>query len=212
MFEVFRVGRCLLRPDYTEDGNCASIARRGHGGDPLPGETLDPKMTSRDEVVQTKQERGRALVVFTDGGDADDAALREVAKARQLGIAVFVVGIGSEAGGLVHEVDSDGKPTATVKHTRDGQTVVSKRDDAGMKAIAAAGGDENRFFVASTQGEVDPTPLVKALRAGNRGLAMKKIDERHDVFQPFLFAALMFLVIEAAITTRRRRAHPEETP
>jgi hypothetical protein len=212
MFEVFRVGRCLLRPDYTDDGNCASIARRGHGGDPLPGETLDPTPKSRDEVVQTKQERGRALVVFTDGGDADDTALREVAKASQLGIAVFVVGIGSEAGGVVHEVDSDGKATATVKHTRDGQTVVSKRDDAGMKAIAAAGGDEHRFFVASTQGEVDPTPLVKALRAVNRGLAMKRIDERHDVFQPFLFAALMLLVIEAAITTRRRRAHPEETP
>jgi Ca-activated chloride channel family protein len=212
MFEVFRVGRCLLRPDYTDDGNCASIARRGHGGDPLPGETLDPTPTSRDEVVQTKQERGRALVVFTDGGDADDTALREVAKASQLGIAVFVVGIGSEAGGVVHEVDSDGKATAVVKHTRDGQTVVSKRDDAGMRAIAAAGGDESRFFVASTQGEVDPTPLVRALRAVNRGLATKKIDERHDVFQPFLFAALMLLVIEASISTRRRRAHPEETP
>jgi hypothetical protein len=212
MFEVFRVGRCLLRPDYTEDGNCASIARRGHGGDPLPGETLDPTPKSRDEIVQTKQERGRALVVFTDGGDADETALREVAKASQLGIAVFVVGVGSEAGGIVHETDGDGRATATVKHTRDGQTVVSKRDDAGMKAIAAAGGDETRFFVASAQGEVDPTPLVQALRAVNRGLATKRIDERHDVFQPFLFAALMLLVIEAAITTRRRRAHPEETP
>jgi hypothetical protein len=122
---------------------------------------------------------------------------------------VFVVGIGSETGGLVHEVDSDGKVTPTVKHTRDGQTVVSKRDDAGMKAIAAAGGDPSRFFVASEKGEVDPTPLVQALRAVNRGLATKKIDERHDVFQPFLFAALMLLVIEAAISTRRRRAHPE---
>jgi Ca-activated chloride channel homolog len=209
LFEVFRVGRCLLRPDYSDDGNCTSIARRGHGGDPLPGETLDPKTESKDEVLETKQERGRAMVVFTDGGDPDEAALREVTKASQLGIAVFVVGIGTPAGGVVHEIDSEGRATSVVKHTSDGQTVVSKRDDAAMKQIAAAGGDESRFIVAAEKGEVDPTPIVKALRGVTRGLATKKIDERHDVFQPFLFAALMLLVIEAAIATRRRRAHPE---
>jgi hypothetical protein len=39
---------------------------------------------------------------------------------------------------------------------------------------------------------------------------MKKVDEQHDVYQPFLFAGFMLLVIEAAISTRRRRAHPEQ--
>jgi Ca-activated chloride channel family protein len=204
--EVFRVGQCLLRPDYTDDGNCASA---GHGGDPLPGETLDPKDKPADEVIETKQERGRAMVVITDGGEPDDATLREVDKARQLGVAVFVVGVGTPSGGVVHEIDSEGKATTEVKHTRDGQTVVSKRDDAAMRAIAAAGGDEARFVIAPEAGEVDPMPLVQALRTVNRGLATKKIDERHDVFQPLLFAALMLLVIEAVISTRRRSAHPE---
>jgi len=74
----------------------------------------------------------------------------------------------------------------------------------------AAGGDDKRYFVAPERGEVDPMPLVEALRAVNRGLAMKKIDEQHDVFQPFLYAGLMLLVIEAAISTRRRRRYPEE--
>ena len=210
LLEVFKVGRCLLRSDYTDDGVCSSIARRGHGGDPLPGQSLDPKDKPKDEVVDTKQERGRAIVVFTDGGDVDDKTLAEVDKAKQLGIAVFVVGLGTEQGGVVYEVDGDGKRTPTPKHTRDGQTVVSKRDDAGMHAIAAAGGDEKRYFAEAGRGEVDPKPIVAALRAVNRGLAMKKIDRKQDVFQPFLFAAFMLFVIEALIATRRRRAHPEE--
>src|SRR6185312_6793448 len=108
---------------------CASIAKRGHGGDPLPGESLDPKDKPKDEVVETKQERGRALVVFTDGGDVD-------------------------------ENDTEGKRTPEQKHTADGQTVTSKRDDAGMRQIAAAGGDEKRFFIAPERGEVDPKPIV----------------------------------------------------
>ena len=44
----------------------------------------------------------------------------------------------------------------------------------------------------------------------SRGLATKRVDEKHDIFQPFLFAALCLLVIEIAISTRRRRIKPEE--
>ena len=211
--EVFRVSRCLLRPDLYDDLGCSRIGRRGHGGDPLPGEAFDPKdKASKDDdnVVEQKAERGKAIVMFTDGGDPDTEALREVATSRELGIAVFVVGVGTTAGGVVHEIDNDGKATNTERRDRNGDPIISKRDDAGMKALARAGGDATRYLVASEHGEIDPMPIVAALRAVNRGLSTKKVDEQHDVFQPFLFAGLMLLVIEAAISTRRRRKHPEQ--
>jgi Ca-activated chloride channel family protein len=210
--EVFRVSRCLLRPDLYDDLGCSRIGRRGHGGDPLPGDSFDKDKDDDkpDDVVEQKNERGKAIVILTDGGDSDADAIREVATCRELGIGVFVVGVGTQAGGVVHEIDVDGKATSTPKHTRDGQTVTSKRDDPGMRLLAKAGGDEARFFIASDRGEIDPMPIVDALRAVNRGLATKKVDEKKDVYQPFLFAGLMLLVIEAAIATRRRRKHPEE--
>jgi hypothetical protein len=129
---------------------------------------------------------------------------------RELGIAVFIVGVGTEQGGVVYEIDYEGRRTATPKRDASGTTVISKRDDAGMKLIAEAGGDPNRYFVASETGEVDPTPIVEALRGVNRGLATKQVDEMKDIFEPFLFAGFMLLVIEAAISTRRRRKYPEE--
>ncbi|NVB82150.1 MAG: VWA domain-containing protein [Kofleriaceae bacterium] len=208
--EVFRVSRCLLRPDLYDDLGCARIGRRGHGGDPLPGESLDDKDKKDEDIVEQKVERGKAMVIFTDGGESDAEALREVATARELGIAVFVVGVGTTAGGVVYDIDFDGKPTAQAKRTPDGQTVISKRDDAGMRTLAEAAGDANRYFVASETGEVDPMPIVEALRAVNRGLATRQVDEMKDIFEPFLFAGFMLLVIEAAISTRRRRRYPEE--
>ncbi len=207
--EVFRVSRCLLRPDLYDDLGCARIGRRGHGGDPLPGESLDTK-DQKEEVVEQKVERGKAIVLFTDGGDSDETTLREVATDRELGIAVFVVGLGTPAGGVVHEIDANGKATTQAKVDKSGETVVSKRDDAGMRAIAAAGGDEHRYFIGSERGDADPTPIVTALRAVNRGLATKTVEQKRDVYQPFLFAGLMLLVIEAVISTRRRRRFPEE--
>ena len=208
--EVFRVSRCLLRPDLYDDLGCAKIGRRGHGGDPLPGDSLDPKDKTKSDTVELKSERGKAIVVLTDGGDPDAEAMKEVATARELGIAVFVVGFGTPQGGVVHEIDGNGNVTDQVKKTRDGTTVVSKRDDAGIVQLVTAGGDAKRYFVASERGEVDPTPIVTALQAMNKGVALRKIAVMRDVFQPFLFAGLMLLVIEAAISTRRRRRYPEE--
>jgi Ca-activated chloride channel homolog len=208
--EVFRVARCLLRPDLYEDLGCARIGRRGHGGDPLRGESLDPKPSELDhsEALEQKIERGKAIVVVTDGGDNDAEAIREVATARELGIAVFVIGIGTAQGGVVYDTEN-GQRTSSPKLLPDGSQVTSRRDDAGMKALAAAGGDDRRYLIASERGEVDPTPIVAALRAVNRGLATKQVKDLRDIYQPFLFAALMLLVIEAAISTRRRLRYPE---
>ncbi|HEU0034951.1 MAG TPA: VWA domain-containing protein [Kofleriaceae bacterium] len=209
--EVFRVARCMLRPDLYEDLGCARIGRRGHGGDPLRGESLDPTPDKPDEEkLEQEVERGKAIVILTDGGEADAATVREVATARELGIAVFVVGIGSDKGGIVYEVDPfSGKRTTTPKKTPEGETVVSKRDDAGMKAIAAAGGDENRYLMTNERGEVNPMPIVEALRGVNRGLATKQVKEKRDIYQPFLFGAFALLLIEVAIGTRRRQRYPE---
>jgi hypothetical protein len=210
--EVFRVSRCVLRPDLYDDLGCAKIGRRGHGGDPLHGESLDPRGSTepKDEPLEEKVERGKAIAIITDGGDPDAESMREVATARELGIAVFVIGVGSKAGGLVYDIDPFTGKRTEPKHLANGATVTSTRDDAGMQALAVAGGDDKRFFIASETGEVDPTPIVAALHAVNRGLATKHVVQMHDVFEPFLFAGFMLLVIEAAIGTRRRRKYPEE--
>src|SRR6185436_17514370 len=208
--EVFRVSRCLLRPDLYEDLGCARIGRRGHGGDPLRGESLDPRPKEREraDAVEQKVERGKAIAVFSDGGDIDEQALREVATARELGIAVFLVGFGTAEGGVVYDSDGE-RRTANPKRQADGSSVISRRDDTGMQRLAMAGGDPRRYLVAAERGELDPRPLVAALRAVNRGLATKQVKELREVYQPFLFAALMLLVIEAAIGTRRRQRYPE---
>jgi Ca-activated chloride channel family protein len=211
--EVFRVSRCLLRPDLYEDLGCERIGRRGRGGDPLRGESLDPKDKEKEqdeEALEQQVERGKAIVIFTDGGEADEATVREVRTSRELGIAVFLVGVGTAEGGLVPEIDSlTGRRTGNPKTTSDGETVRSRRDDDGMKAIAEAGGDERRYVVADENGEVKPLPIVEALRTVNRGLATKQVRDMRDIYQPFLFGAFMLLVIEVAIGTRRRRKYPE---
>jgi hypothetical protein len=212
--EVFRVASCLLRPDLYNDLGCQRIGRHGNGGAPLPGELAAGSARGSDddadETFVSAGERGKAILILTDGGDPDPEAVREAHAAHELGIAVIVVAVGSKQGGVVYAVDAKGNASDVEKHDRDGSVVVSKRDDGALAQLADAGGDRARMFVASERGEVDPAPIVRALRGVERGHATKKIDERRDVFEPFLFAALLLLVIEVAIASRRRRAVPEE--
>lgn len=209
--QVLLVSRCLLRPDLYDDLGCAAIGRRGRGGDPLRGESLDPEVVPPDaEVLEHKIERGKAIVIFTDGGEPDAETVGEVQRARELGIAVLLVGIGTVDGGLVYDLDRwSGRRATSPKRLPDGSPVVSRRDDAAMRALAEAGGDAKRYLVAAERGEVDAAPIVDALRAVHRGLATKQVEELRDVFEPFVFAALMLLVIEPAIATRRRRRFVE---
>jgi Ca-activated chloride channel family protein len=207
--EVFKLARCSLRPDKRDDLRCGRLGRKG--GEPLAGESLDPKDAPKEgDTFEQKTERGKAVVIITDGGDADTETLREAQVNRELGIALFVIGVGSKNGGVVHEIDDEGNPTSREKVGPDGQTVISKRDDAGLKALAAAAGDEGRYVVASESGEVDPSTVIEGLRGLNRGLATKEVAQKKDIFQPFLFGSFMLLLIEAAISTRRRREFPEE--
>jgi Ca-activated chloride channel family protein len=207
--EVFRVARCLLRPDLYDDLGCAKIGRRGHGGDPMPGDKPDPKPAPGElDTIEQHAERGKAIVVFTDGADPDDEAAREVATAHELGIAVFIVGVGTPAGGPVWDIDVAGKRTAP-KHDDNGNPIISTREDAALRALCDAAGDPNRYLIAPPTGEVDPAPIVAGLQAVTRGIAIKHVKDKREVYQPFLFAALMLLVIETALGTRRRQRFPE---
>ena len=151
-----------------------------------------------------KGERGRVLMVFTDGTDQPDEAAAQVEIARNLGITVFFVGFGTEVGGEVWDVDEDGNPLRQ-KFDDAGKPVISKRDDAGMRELAAASGDERHYLIAPPTGEIDGAPLVKALDTVKRGVITRRIKQARPVFHWFLFPAFMLLVIEALLSTRRRK-------
>lgn len=221
--EALRVSQCLLRPDVGADAGCAAtIGRRGNGGRPLSGEreVVERKKDGDEEgdegELVEREQRGRVIVVVSDGeesGNEGDAggqeAMREVRKARELGIATLFVGVGSAEGGRVYDIDDQGR---RVREKRDdaGKPVVSKRQDQAMRALAAAGGDASRYLIAGDR--PDPAAITSALERVSRGLATRKTKQKRDVFHPFVFAAVLLLAIEATISTRRRRRYPEARP
>lgn len=207
--EALRVAKCMLRPEVRSAAvGCYGIGERGHGGDPLPGEERRrPK-----KVEKETEERGKALIVVTDGGASDKSVAAEADMAKKLGISLFFVGVGSDQGGVVPEIDSTG---AVVGPKRDaqGNSITSKLDRASLQQLAALAGGPDHYAEIAPKGMYDLTPVIAQLSGVQRGeLQTTETDKKRDVYYWFLFPGFMLLVIEATIGYRRRVKHPETQP
>jgi Ca-activated chloride channel family protein len=200
--EALRLARCILRRDVGSDLGCGALDRKGRGGDPLPGEDDERR---DEEIVIESEERGRAIVVFTDGGEPDDKTRAEVQLVKDLGISLYVVGVGTTAGGEVWDIDDDGRRTRP-KRDRAGKPIISSRNDAGLTELATLGGDASRYYVGAETGTPDATSLVASLTTLQRGILKKTVRRRHGIQTIVLFPALVLLLVEAVISTRRRVA------
>jgi Ca-activated chloride channel family protein len=213
--EALRVGTCLLRPDVSDPSlGCYGIGQRGTGGDPLPGEERrkDGKKPRPKVEEKEKEERGRAILVITDGGAPISSVATDVDAAQQLGIGIYFVGVGSSDGGVVPELDWEGKVVGP-KRDASGQPVHSRLDRDSLLALAQLAGGLDHYVEVPAKGAFDVAPILEALAQVKRGELERIEHERpRDVYAWFLFPAFMLLVIEACIGVRRRVRHPEVAP
>ncbi|MEZ4400051.1 MAG: VWA domain-containing protein [Kofleriaceae bacterium] len=210
--EAFRVATCVLRPETRDawGSQCSDVRGRGHGGDPVAGEPQDTPVAVEVEEVS---DRSKVFLLITDGDDPELVAGGEVAAqvsaAKQHGITLLVVGVGTAAGGRVPAIDDRGRPNGRWTLAPGGQPAESRLDAELLTALAEAGGDRARYFELGA-GAFDVAPIERALDALSRGaLARRHQRVMDEWFAVFLFPGFMLLVIEACIGTRRRVRYPE---
>ena len=117
---------------------------------PAPGSSLGMGLAKGLESFVDKDRRNKALVLVSDGEDLAGDVPEAVKRAKEAGVVVFAVGVGTEAGQPVPEVDADGKVTG-YKRDEAGSPVVSRLDLTTLDAIAkGTGGQTFRITPADT--------------------------------------------------------------
>ena len=197
--------RCTLLAAIADDVECKRVGGRGMGGAPLATDTRPAPLVP---TPARPADRGRAMVIFTDGEDTEGYAQREVAKAVQLGIDVYLVGVGTPAGELIPE------PGGGWKKHRDGTFVVTKLEQERLAQLAQEAGGRSHYFVLAPGADgLESEQVYSVSRLIARLDRLKKGDlagsarERGaiDVYHWLLFPAFVFLLVEACISGRRRR-------
>jgi Ca-activated chloride channel family protein len=144
----------------------------------------------------TESEAGRAIILITDGENHEDDAIATAKQAQELGIQVFVVGIGKPEGSPIPKPGSN-----DYFKDRSGQVVVSRLNEEMCQQIAAAGKgiyvrcDNTNTAMRALQQELD--------RMATAELESTVYADYNEQYQSFVLIALLLIVIEFFILSRK---------
>ncbi len=156
--------------------------------------------TETEGVVST---RSKALLIISDG--ENHVEVEETLKnARDEGIVIYTGGIGETEGVPIPEF-ANGQQVGYKKDS-EGQTVVTKLEEAILQELAQDGG---YFRISKTTSELPK--ILGALKNLNREeFEKQKFEEYSEQFQWPLGIAIFFLAFERIVSDRARRREEEE--
>jgi Ca-activated chloride channel family protein len=168
---------------------------------PVPGTDLGAAILSAVKSFDPKERKYKALVLVTDGEDHGrdlEAAVRE---AKEQGVRVFAVGIGSEKGEPIPQRSAAGE-VRDYKRARDGEVVMTRLDATTLRKICDDTG--GRYFDGNAGGLA-----LDRLYGEISGMEQKEQKggiavQYEDRYGYFAAAAFLLLAVESMLAERRR--------
>lgn len=143
-----------------------------------------------------KEGVGRALVIITDGENHDGDAESEARKAREKGINVYIMGIGSSKGSPI-PLDEYGN----FMLDNNGNTVVTRLNEDMCRRIASAGGGEY-FHIDNSI--ISQERLLESLDALEKGeFKNVRYSEYDEQFPIIMWIIVLLIICEVCIWERK---------
>jgi len=157
------------------------------------------------EAVFHNDANHKILVLVTDGEDLEGEALSAATEAKNRGLTIFTVGVGTPSGELI-PLTSGGKDGAFLKDET-GQPVKSRLDETMLQKIAETTG--GRYEPLGQQAEgLESIYREKLSLVPKKELAERMQRVPIERFQWPLMLALILLLAEFAISDRKRSRKP----
>ncbi|MGE0560502.1 MAG: VWA domain-containing protein [Flavobacteriales bacterium] len=194
-------GESFVQLPITTDYSSAKLFLETIGTDIVPtqgtaiGSAIDLAMESFDFETTTS----KAIIVITDGENHEDDAVKAAQNAVEMDVSVHTIGMGSEQGAPL-PLYKGGKQVG-FRTDNAGNSVVSKLDENMLKQIATAG---NGTYVRATNANAGLGIIMNEIGKMEKKEFDSKVFKNYESrFQIFLIIALVLLLIEFFISTRR---------
>jgi Ca-activated chloride channel family protein len=163
---------------------------------PVPGSNLAAALRTALQSFPREGNRSRAVVVLSDGEALEENLDEPIRQAREAGIKIYSIGLGTPAGEPIPERDERGNVTG-YKKDRGGQVVLSRLDESTLRRVAeetdgayhpaTLGGGEVEAVLRHLEG-LDRSELTAGLRT--------QYEERFQFFAGLALLCLagLFLV------------------
>lgn len=142
----------------------------------------------------SQSEQSRVIVLITDGENHEDDAVEAARVAKEQGIRIYTIGIGTPEGAPI-------KINGEFVKDEDGQMVVSKLGEQMLEQIASI---TEGAYVRATKQSIGLEEIVKSINEMEKSeLSTVRYEEYNEQYQYLLAVALALLLIESLILSRR---------
>lgn len=142
----------------------------------------------------SQSEQSRVIVLITDGENHEDDAVEAARVAKEQGIRIYTIGIGTPEGAPI-------KINGEFVKDEDGQMVVSKLGEQMLEQIASI---TDGAYVRATKQSIGLEEIVKSINEMEKSeLSTVRYEEYNEQYQYLLAVALSLLLLESFILSRR---------
>lgn len=201
----------IQSPLTTDYGAIDFFLRRLHPDQiPVGGTSIGAAMSdSLDALTGRKRQQGdqtfhraenQVIVLLTDGEDHESSPIAAAEQARDVGIRVVTVGIGSRDGAPIPQFDQRGNRTGYLRN-KQGESVITRLDEDTLREMAQITGGTYIHF--ERPGQV-ATQLIAFIDELERSAMETQISRRYiDRFHYFLIPGFLLLTISLLLGHRR---------
>jgi len=192
--------QCPLTIDYG--GFLLSLENTDTDIIPKGGTAISSAIKEAIKSYAGGQKKYKVLIIITDGEDHTGDALKAAQEAKNEGIVVFCIGIGTKDGDLIPVQDETGQKVFL--KDREGNVVKSRLDEDVLQKIAlTTGGSYLRS--SNTEFGLDLLYREKLSKMEKRELLGKMNKHYEERYQIFLGLALVLLLLEPFISDTKNR-------
>jgi len=199
---VVFAGEAYKQLPLTPDYQVAQLFLRGIGTNMISsqgtdiGNAIDLCMSSFNE----EKNSNKAIIIISDGEDHEEMAINAAQEANNEGVVICTVGMGSDKGVPIPEINRKGRKIGIKKDENQG-TVLTKLNEENLIQIAQAG---NGSYTRPSGLNLNLRNILDRIENIEKTTLKKdKYSTYDDQFQYFLFPALLLLLLELIILERR---------
>ncbi|MCF8242707.1 MAG: VWA domain-containing protein [Melioribacteraceae bacterium] len=169
---------------------------------PQPGTAIASAIELASNSFKEEEETQKAIIVITDGEDHEGNLEDVIDKTTEKGISIYTIGLGSPSGVPIPVYNNAGVQTG-YKKDRNGETVLTKLDEATLKELASKGNGE---YYRGSNSEDELEKIYNDLsKLEEAEYGATKITEYEDRYYYFLIPALILLFAEIFISNKKSK-------
>ena len=164
---------------------------------PRPGTNIGDAIRKGIQAFDTHDRRHKVMILVTDGESLEGDPQAAAEEAKQAGVVIYSIGVGTAAGEPIPLRDERGNVTG-YKKDEAGSVVVSRLDEGSLQQVSSTTGGQ---YYRATPAEEEVEKIVQAVAGMDKKEFESKVYLTYvDRFQIPLGIALFFIFVESLIS------------